>query len=45
MDDKIQCYVTKEPDIVNGIPFGKAQMPEIWDFADNIDTMKFLTEI
>jgi len=45
MDDKIQCYVTKEPDMLNGIPFGKAQMPEIWDFADNIDTMKFLTDI
>lgn len=26
-------------------PFGKAQFPELWDYADNIDTMKFLTEL
>ncbi len=45
MDDKIQCIVSENPGIANRIPFGKAQMPEIWDFADNIDTMKFLAEI
>ena len=27
------------------IPFGKAQLPELWDYADGIDTMKFLSEI
>lgn len=26
---------------VGSIPFGKAQMPELWDYADGIDTMKF----
>lgn len=35
--DKIQCIVG------NGfIPFGKAQQPELWDYADNVDTMRFL---
>lgn len=29
----------------NYFPFGKAQQPEITDFADNIDTMKFLESI
>jgi hypothetical protein len=42
--DKIQCIVTKEA-IEGGIEFGKAQMPDINDFADNIDTMKFLSEL
>ncbi len=35
--DKIQCVIGK-----GYIPFGDAQRPELWDYADNIDTMKFL---
>jgi len=35
--DKIQCIVGKEY-----IPFGKAQRPELWDYADDVDTMAFL---
>lgn len=38
--DKIQCVVGK-----NFIPFGSAQSPSIDDFADGVDTMKFLTEL
>ena len=38
--DQIQCRVG-----INGIPFGKAQKPELWDYADKVDTMKFLTSI
>lgn len=38
--DKIQCVVgNKTP---ASIPFGKAQLPEPWDYADKIDTLKFL---
>ena len=36
-ENKIQCVTGRK-----GIPFGKAQMPELWDYADNIDTMDFL---
>lgn len=39
-EDKIQCIVGKDY-----IPFGKAQQPELWDYADNVDTMKFLTAL
>lgn len=39
-EDKIQCKVGKE-----WIPFGQAQEPKIDDFADNVDTMKFLTQL
>ena len=35
--DKIQCVVSRKD-----IPFGKAQSPELWDYADGIDTLEFL---
>jgi len=35
--DKIQCVVSRKE-----IPFGKAQNPELWDYADGIDTLEFL---
>jgi hypothetical protein len=37
MKDNIQCIVSKKE-----IPFGKAQQPKLWDYADGIDTMEFL---
>ncbi|MEQ9466371.1 MAG: acyl-CoA reductase [Ekhidna sp.] len=38
--EKIQCIVGKDY-----IPFGKAQRPELWDYADNVDTLKFLSSL
>jgi len=38
--DKIQCVVSAE-----GLPFGKTQEPELTDYADNVDTLKFLTAL
>jgi hypothetical protein len=35
--DKIQCIAGK-----NYIPFGSAQSPALWDYADGIDTIEFL---
>ncbi len=43
-EDKIQCVVSNQ-DIPGKIKFGKAQMPDIYDFADNIDTMEFLSKL
>jgi hypothetical protein len=40
LSDQIQCVVSRKD-----IPFGKAQKPELWDYADGIDTLKFLSEI
>jgi hypothetical protein len=37
MKDNIQCIVSSEE-----IPFGRAQQPELWDYADGIDTIEFL---
>ena len=38
--DKIQCIVSKETN--NTIYFGKTQTPDLWDYADNVDTINFL---
>lgn len=37
-DEQIQCIVG-----AGGIPFGKAQYPELSDYADGVDTMQFLS--
>ena len=40
--EQIQCVVS-HLDIEGCVPFGKAQHPELWDYADGVDTMAFLT--
>lgn len=42
--DQIQCVVSKIA-INNSVPLGKAQQPELTDYADGVDTVKFLLEI
>ncbi len=42
---KIQCIVAKGPSVRNAIPFGTTQHPDPWDYADSVDTMKFLLSI
>ena len=39
----IQCIVSSYVD--NAIPFGKAQVPQLWDYADDVDTMQFLINL
>ncbi len=41
--DEIQCIVSQMSEIPNAIPFGNAQQPGLFDFADGIDTAAFLT--
>jgi len=38
----IQCVVGSPDVLSNAIPFGNAQNPELWDYADGVDTMAFL---
>lgn len=40
--EKIQCVVSIDKKISTSVPPGKSQMPELWDYADGIDTMEFL---
>ena len=41
----IQCVVSKSIDIQNSIPLGTAQQPDLSDYADGVDTIKFLLEL
>lgn len=38
--EKIQCIVG-----TNHVPFGQAQSPELWDYADGVDTLDFLSKL
>lgn len=42
--DKLQCIVANNFS-ENEIAFGKTQMPELWEYADHIDTVEFLLSI
>jgi hypothetical protein len=39
----IQCIVCKPEIFPDTVTFGNAQKPELWDYADGVDTMAFLT--
>lgn len=43
--DKIQCLVSKDAWWPSSFNFGEAQSPDIQDYADHIDTMKFLCNL
>lgn len=43
--DEIQCIVSLDPEIRGSIPPGTTQEPMPWDYADGVDTIKFLTEL
>ena len=38
--EQIQCVVGK-----NYLPFGSAQTPNLWDYADGVDTLEFLSNL
>ena len=42
--EQIQCIVSNHL-IEKSIDFGHTQQPDLWDYADNVDTIKFLMEI
>lgn len=43
--EKIQSIVTRIPVFKNPVPFGKAQYPDPWDYADHVDTLDFLLHL
>lgn len=42
-DDKIQCIVSRAITHPRRVDFGRAQYPTLFDYADGVDVMKFLT--
>lgn len=46
--EKIQCVVSREPArwrSSSSVGFGQSQHPELWDYADGIDTLQFLLSL
>jgi len=43
--DKLQCIVCRDGLLEGTNKFGAAQTPDVMDYADNVDTLKFLLEI
>lgn len=46
-EDNIQCVVSNlDLNTCNQVvPFGQSQQPKLWDYADGVDTMDFLTKL
>ncbi len=42
--ENIQCIIANTG-IPGELPFGKSQSPELWDYADGVDTVDFLLKI
>ncbi len=42
--DQLQCVVSNML-LPNSINFGETQKPKLWDYADNVDTMLFLSAL
>ena len=39
---QLQCTVSNSKEISGAVSFGMAQNPELWDYADGVDTLEFL---
>lgn len=44
-EQKIQCIVSKDAWYDPSKPLGQAQKPELWNYADGVDTLNFLTNL
>ncbi|QQX76323.1 MULTISPECIES: acyl-CoA reductase [Aequorivita] len=42
--ENIQCVVSNA-NLPNEVPFGMAQTPDLWDYADGVDTVDFLLKL
>jgi len=42
--EAIQCIVSNL-NMESFIPFGTAQKPNLWDYADQVDTLVFLSDL
>ncbi|MBB6611117.1 acyl-CoA reductase [Pontibacter sp. Tf4] len=45
LKDKTQVIVSAHGWLEGSIPFGEAQCPMVWDYADGVDTMAFLQKL
>jgi len=45
LSEDIQCAVSVDKTLPKAIFPGESQMPQLWDYADNVDTVEFLQNI
>lgn len=43
-EDQIQCLVSNIESL-NALPFGTTQKPDLWEYADSVDTIDFLIKL
>lgn len=43
-DERVQCVVSQSVKHPRRVGFGRAQYPTLWNYADGVDVMKFLTD-
>jgi len=43
--NSIQCIVSSIMEVTDSLPLGTSQLPQLWDYADGVDTIEFLTGI
>lgn len=43
--EQLQCITGQEIHGLDTIPFGKTQSPELWDYADNVNSIEFLINL
>ncbi|SDK76820.1 Acyl-CoA reductase (LuxC) [Catalinimonas alkaloidigena] len=44
-ENQLQTLVSREGAYPGSVPFGTAQRPRVWEYADGVDTMQFLVEL
>jgi hypothetical protein len=44
-NEEIQCILSQLGFLPKAIPLGYGQQPELWDYADGVDTMEFLIQL
>lgn len=44
-EEQLQCVVSENATITGSIPLGTSQKPRLWDYADKVDTIKFLRSV
>ena len=43
-EDNIQCVVASDSaEVPQSVSFGNTQMPDLWDYADGVNTLEFLS--
>jgi hypothetical protein len=45
LNDSIQCIASHDLTGISSVAFGATQHPELWDYADGVDTLKFLINL